>query len=111
MQAKFQGNNGVQLTLDIPLEDFLNSGVIYRQARAAMCDSGEDLLRDYVCESSAVYGDDEEMAQGFGEAVMLASGHAVHGVELDEADLLFARQRVCGGPGLQLVPGLLPLEA
>jgi len=110
MQAKFQGINGVQLTLDIPLEDFLGSGVIYRQARAAMCESGEELLRDYVCESPAFYGDDEEMTQGFGEAVMLASGHAVQDVELDAADLLFVKQRVCGGAGLQLVPGtLLPV--
>ena len=108
MQAKFQGNNGVQLTLDIPLEDFLSSGVIYRQARAAMCDSGEGLLRDYVCESSAVYGDNEEMAQGFGEAVMKASGHAVQDVTLDDADLLFVRQRICGAAELQLVPCTFP---
>lgn len=110
MQAKFQGINGVQLTLDIPLEDFLSSGVIYRQARAAMCESGEELLRDYVCESPAFYGDDDEMAQEFGEAVMMASGDAVHGVELDDVDVAFVKQHVCGGAGLQLVPGtLLPV--
>ena len=99
MHAKFTAGNGRQLSLDIPLPDFLYSGVMVRQAKAAMCEP-EDLLRDYVREDLAVYGDDEEVAQEFGEAVMLATDHAVTNVEIDREDLAYVRQHFGNGPVL-----------
>jgi hypothetical protein len=111
MHAQFDGANGAQLVLDIPFEDFLSTGPMFRQAQAAMCDP-EDLIGDYVHEEAARYGDDDEIGQAFGEAAMLASDRAVHNVELDAADIAFVRQRFGRNRGFALVDrGIPPLVA
>jgi len=112
MHAQFTGANGAQLGLDIPFEDFLHSGVMRQQALVSMCEDGEGLIRDFVCEEAAAYGDDGEVGQAFGEAAMLASDQAVHNVELDETDVAFVRQRFGRNRGFALVErGIPPLVA
>ena len=91
MQALVQGLNGRQLVLDIALEDFLSSGLMYRQAKVAMCDSGEELLRDCVCEDAAAYGD-EELAGAIADALFIASDSAVTNVQLEQADIVYIRR-------------------
>ena len=94
MHAKFQGMNGAQLSL--PLEDFLSTGLVYGHARAAMLDSGEDLLRDYVCEDAGLYSSSEELQAAFSEALQMATDSAVSAVEFDAGDLHYIREQFSG---------------
>ena len=95
MQARFDGVNG-QLTMDISLEDFLCTGMMRRHAKAAMLDSGEELLRDYVCEEPGIYSGDDDLSQAFSEALVMATDSAVQSVQLDRKDVAFIKRHFLG---------------
>lgn len=111
MRALVNGVNGAQPTLDMSFEDFLSTGPVFRQAQAAMCDP-EDLICDFVQEDVARYGDDDEIADAFSHAAMLATDQAVRNVELDGDDIAYVRQRFGWQRGFALVDmGIPPLVA
>ena len=104
--AAISGRDPVQLELSF--EDFLYSGVMHRQARAAMC-SADDLILDHLPPFDC--GDPEEVREAFAEACEQASDCAVSRVKLDDDDLLFTRQHFIESRPFRLLIGDPPLAA
>ena len=106
MQAFVNGLLGTQLTMEMPFEDFLATGVMRRQSLASMCEP-ETLILDYVHDDVDTE-DSDELAQAFAEAAELASGGEVWMVQMEPEDIEFVRQRLCRNHGMRLATAPLP---
>jgi len=106
MQAFVNGLLGTQLTMQMPFEDFLSTGVMRRQSLAGMCEP-ETLILEHVHDSVDAE-DDGELAQAFAEAAELASDGEVWMVQLEPEDIEFVRQRLCRDHGMHLVAPPVP---
>jgi len=106
MRAMFNGIDSSVLGLEMSLDDFLGSGVMFGLALVNMC-SPEDLVVDHIPASTDLE-DDDEIAQVFGEAVVLASDHAVTNVRFDSDDLAFVKRRLMPRNDWHLVPTVYP---
>jgi hypothetical protein len=85
--AAFRGRTPV--TMELSFEDFLCSGLMQRQAKAAMC-SADDLVTDYLPDFDC--SNPDEVREAFAEACEQASEYAVSQVRLDDDDEKFVQQ-------------------
>ena len=106
MQAFFSGVQQTELTMVLPFEDFLSTGMMQRHSRAGMC-APETLILDYVHDGLDP-DDGDELAQAFAEACELASDGDVWMVQLDDEDVEFVRNRLCRDHGFRLAAGPVP---
>jgi hypothetical protein len=110
MQALFNGLSRNPLAMDMPIGDFLATGVMRRQALANMCEPRQ-LVMDFVPEDMDV-DDDDTLGQTFATACELASDGHVWMVALDREDLDFVRQRLHRDHGFRLLESpLIPIVA
>ena len=111
MNALFEGVNHAVLAMNLPLATFLRTQPMREQARRHHA-TVTQLICDHV-RAGVDSEDDEELAQAYAEACMLASDFVVHQVRLSDEDLCFVRERFCGQPRLSSVTddGLLPPAA
>ena len=106
MQAFVNGFLGTQLTMEMPFEDFLSTGVMRRQSLASMCEP-ETLILDYVHDDVDTE-DSDELAQAFAEAAELASDGEVWMVQMEPEDIEFVRRRLCRHHGMRLASAPVP---
>ena len=90
MHVQYNARNGAVLTLHLPLQDFLASRPMRRQALLNLC-TPEALLNDHLREIDDP-ADDDELAQAFAEAAELASDETVTRVRQDRNDLRYVRR-------------------
>lgn len=91
----------------LPLEDFLESGLVRDRARTAMC-TPEELVADHLPPFDQDDGD--EMREAIAEACEWATEGDASAIRLDENDLKFARVRLFGGAP-EPIPFPQPLDA
>ena len=109
MHVHFRTLNGRRLTLMTTIGQFLDGPVLSRLAALQNHCDPADLVRDFLPPDLEA-GDDEELAQVFGEACAAAARFEPAGgpepvpftevtaVEVEPADLPFIRQRLLADP-------------
>mgnify|MGYP006279356211 FL=1 len=108
MQALVAAGRGRNTQLEIPFEDFMDSGHMTRRAQVAMC-SPDDLVTDYLPAFDP--GDAEEIREAFGEACEQAVDGQIDKVRLDDDDVSYARQHFLEERRFRLVGELPDLAA